>query len=323
MTAAMFHAVQPHALQEPAVLRRGAVLNATGERNLARLGGLIHRMPTTAPLVLIGAVAISALPPLNGFVSEWLPFQAILVIPILPELGHEDHAPGRRCPVGAVRRTCRRVFRQGVRRDLLGPPALAGGRTARARSTASRSPRWSSLAALCLLAGVLPGAGRSTRWRRSSALLVGGRMPRADRRSPGCRSRRSPRAAAPTTACWCSCSSSSPARWRPSSIHRLASDAMRRAPAWDCGFPDPSPATQYTADELRRSRSAACSAPSCFAPASASRCRAPGDMRAGAHSSRRLHDLVWETFYRADRRRSSAARRRGSTACSSSPSANT
>src|SRR5207302_4733591 len=65
----------------------GAVLTATGERDMERLGGLIHRMPHTAVAFLIGCAAISALPPLNGFVSEWLTFQAILVSPQLPQLG--------------------------------------------------------------------------------------------------------------------------------------------------------------------------------------------------------------------------------------------
>ena len=47
----------------------GAVLTATGERDMEHLGGLIHRMPQTAFVFLVGCVAISALPPLNGFVS--------------------------------------------------------------------------------------------------------------------------------------------------------------------------------------------------------------------------------------------------------------
>ncbi len=50
----------------------GAVLAATGERSLDALGGLARRMPVTALTFLVGAVAIAGLPPLNGFVSEWL-----------------------------------------------------------------------------------------------------------------------------------------------------------------------------------------------------------------------------------------------------------
>jgi len=50
----------------------GAVIHATGTREMDRLGGLAKRMPRAAILFVVGAVAICALPPLNGFVSEWL-----------------------------------------------------------------------------------------------------------------------------------------------------------------------------------------------------------------------------------------------------------
>jgi hydrogenase-4 component B len=53
-------------------LGAGSVLQATGTREMSRLGGLWRVMPWTASLFALGAVAISGLPPLNGFVSEWL-----------------------------------------------------------------------------------------------------------------------------------------------------------------------------------------------------------------------------------------------------------
>ena len=88
----------------------------------------------------------------------------------------------------------------------------------------------------------------STRWPRSCTSMIGGRMP-AQGSIAGCRSCRSPRAAAPTTACWSSPSSPFDAPGGPGHPPlRLA--ALRRGPAWDCGFPDPSPATQYTADSF-------------------------------------------------------------------------
>ncbi|MCX6620856.1 MAG: proton-conducting transporter membrane subunit, partial [Acidobacteria bacterium] len=59
-------------------LGAGSVLHATGTRNMEEMGGLIRRMPSTALYFLIGAIAISGLPPLNGFVSEWLTYQALL-----------------------------------------------------------------------------------------------------------------------------------------------------------------------------------------------------------------------------------------------------
>ena len=57
---------------------RGSILRSTGLRNLNDMGGLIHRMPAVALYFLVGALSISALPPLNGFVSEWLTFQTAL-----------------------------------------------------------------------------------------------------------------------------------------------------------------------------------------------------------------------------------------------------
>jgi hydrogenase-4 component B len=60
-------------------LGAGAVLCRTHVRNMEELGGLARRMPWTAWLFLIGAIAISALPPLNGFVSEWMTFQALIL----------------------------------------------------------------------------------------------------------------------------------------------------------------------------------------------------------------------------------------------------
>jgi len=81
LTAALFHVFNHSVFKSLLFFGAGAVLTATGERDMERLGGLIHRMPQTALAFLIGCAAISALPPLNGFVSEWLTFQAILVSP--------------------------------------------------------------------------------------------------------------------------------------------------------------------------------------------------------------------------------------------------
>lgn len=59
-------------------LGAGSVAHATGTREMSRLGGLWRRMPWTAGLFALGAAAISALPPLNGFVSEWLLFSGLM-----------------------------------------------------------------------------------------------------------------------------------------------------------------------------------------------------------------------------------------------------
>src|SRR6266498_4108119 len=59
-------------------LGAGSVIHATGARDIDRFGGVARRMPTTAAAFLVGSAAIVGLPPLNGFVSEWVVFQALL-----------------------------------------------------------------------------------------------------------------------------------------------------------------------------------------------------------------------------------------------------
>ena len=78
LAAALLHTVNHAAFKGLLFLGAGSVLCRTHVRNMEELGGLARRMPWTAGLFLLGAVAISALPPLNGFVSEWLTLQALL-----------------------------------------------------------------------------------------------------------------------------------------------------------------------------------------------------------------------------------------------------
>jgi hydrogenase-4 component B len=78
LVAVLYHSLNHAFMKSLLFLGTGAVLHATGERNLGRLGGLIHRMPWVGWLTLVGVLAIAGLPPLNGFVSEWLLLQAFL-----------------------------------------------------------------------------------------------------------------------------------------------------------------------------------------------------------------------------------------------------
>ena len=85
LTATLYHALNHAFFKTLLFLATGAVLHATKERNLGKLGGLIHRMPWVAWLALVGTLAMAGLPPLNGFVSEWLLLQAFLFTPSLPQ----------------------------------------------------------------------------------------------------------------------------------------------------------------------------------------------------------------------------------------------
>ncbi|RQW78121.1 MAG: hydrogenase 4 subunit B [Geobacter sp.] len=83
LIAALYHTLNHAIFKGLLFMGAGAVLHATHERNMEEMGGLIHRMPWTSALFLIGCVSIAALPPFNGFVSEWLTFQAFLLSPSL------------------------------------------------------------------------------------------------------------------------------------------------------------------------------------------------------------------------------------------------
>jgi len=84
LTAALYHSINHAFFKSLLFLATGSVLHATHERALGKLGGLMHRMPWVAWLALVGTLAIAGLPPLNGFVSEWLLLQAFLFSPNLP-----------------------------------------------------------------------------------------------------------------------------------------------------------------------------------------------------------------------------------------------
>ena len=83
LIAGLYHALNHAVYKSLLFLGAGAILKSTGARDLNGMGGLIRYMPRTAVYFLIGTLAISALPPLNGFVSEWLIFQASLQTPLL------------------------------------------------------------------------------------------------------------------------------------------------------------------------------------------------------------------------------------------------
>lgn len=85
LTAMLYHALNHAFFKGLLFAGAGAVLHATGQRDMDRLGGLMRGMPWTAWLTLIGALAIAGLPPLNGFVSEWLLLQAFLLTPSLSQ----------------------------------------------------------------------------------------------------------------------------------------------------------------------------------------------------------------------------------------------
>lgn len=84
LTATLYHSLNHACFKSLLFVGTGSILHATGERNMGRLGGLIRSMPWASVLMLVGVLAIAGMPPLNGFVSEWLLLQAFLLSPGLP-----------------------------------------------------------------------------------------------------------------------------------------------------------------------------------------------------------------------------------------------
>src|SRR5205085_720684 len=164
--------------------------------------------------------AISALPPLNGFVSEWLTFQAILISPQLPSWGLKFLVPAVGALLALSAALAAACFVKAFGVTFLGRP---------------RTP-------------AVEGARETDRF--SLAALA---------------------------------------------IHRLASDRLRRAPAWDCGYPDPSPATQYTADSfaqpIRRVFGTVV-----FRAREKIEMPPPGDLRP-ARLTVEMRDLIWDLIY--------------------------
>ena len=156
MTAALFHVLNHSLFKSLLFFGAGAVLTATGEREMGFLGGLLNRMPATGLFMLIGCAAISALPPLNGFVSEWLIFQAILLSPALPNWALKLLIPATGAMLALAAALAGACFVRAFGISFLGRPRSAFARDAVEVDRFSLTAM-GILALLCLLAGIFPG----------------------------------------------------------------------------------------------------------------------------------------------------------------------
>ena len=292
ITAALFHALNHSLFKGLMFFGAGAVLGATGERDIEKLGGLIHRLPVTAVMMLGGAMAISALPPLNGFVSEWMLFQAILLSPDLPQWALKFMVPAVGAALAFSAALAGACFVRAYGVAFLGRPRSPAAAKAGEVDGFSRVAM-GLLLALCLLAGIVPGLVIDA-LSSVAVLVVGHDMPPQPLFPslsivPVSESRSSYSGMLVFVFIL---SSSAIAAW---AIHRFASRTLRRAPAWDCGFPDASPMTQYAADSfampIRR-----VFGPVAFRSHIERRMPPPGDP-APAELKVVKHDLSWEILY--------------------------
>jgi len=292
LTAALLHVFNHSVFKSLLFFGAGAVLTRTGERDMEHLGGLIHRMPYTAFAFLIGSAAISALPPFNGFVSEWLTFQAILLSPALPQWSLKFLVPAIGALLALSAALAAACFVKAFGVTFLGRPR------SQVAQEATEADAWSLaamfvLVALCLLAGILPGYFIDALSPVTQA-LVGAHVPRQEEINwlmivPIAESRSSYNGlmlfAFIVLAAWSA----------TYVIHRWASAATRRSPPWDCGFPDATPITQYTAGSftqpIRRVFGRLV-----FRAREEVHIPPPGDNRA-ARLHVRLRDVPWDVLY--------------------------
>jgi len=292
LTAGLFHVFNHSLFKSLLFFGTGAVLNATGERDMERLGGLIHRMPQTAFVFLVGSVAISALPPLNGFVSEWLTFQAILLSPQLPSWGLKLLVPTVGALLALSAALAAACFVRAFGITFLGRARTKAAERARETDGNSLAAMY-VLAALCLIAGIVPGFFIDALKPVMQALL-GVSMPHQAGVQwlsivPIAESRSSYNGLLVFIFVVLSGSLAA------FTIHRLASDKLRRGPAWDCGYPDARTSTQYTASSfaqpIRR-----------VFGSTVFRAREIGEMpppgsTAPARLTVKIHDPIWEALY--------------------------
>jgi hydrogenase-4 component B len=245
LTAVLYHSINHAFFKSLLFLATGSVLHATNERNLGKLGGLIHRMPWVAWLALVGTLAAAGIPPLNGFVSEWLLLQAFLFTPGLPQ-----SFVNMLVPLAAAALVLSAALAAYVMIKFFGVVFLGRPREAKLAyaKDAGRFERWALiyLGAGCILLGVLP-VNMIALIEPVNALLIGATTPQqiADNWL----------LLAPISA---DRSSYSPlivllviagiVLLTMRIVHRLYHGRVRHAPAWDCGFPLQTPRMQDTAE---------------------------------------------------------------------------
>ncbi|RAI46119.1 hydrogenase 4 subunit B [Rhodoplanes roseus] len=292
LTAALFHVFNHSVFKSLLFFGAGAVLSATGERDMEKLGGLVHRMPQTAVVFLIGCMSIAALPPLNGFVSEWMTFQAILLSPQLPQWGLKFAVPAVGAMLALAAALAGACFVKAFGVVFLSRPRSSAAATAVEVDGFSLTAML-LLAWVCVLAGTLPGfvidalspVARELTW---SALPAQAGLP------------------------WLSIVPIAESRSSYNGlviffflvvsgvmtavvVHRLASRSTRTSPIWDCGYPLDSPVTQYTSSSfampIRRVFGTVL-----FAVHETVDMPRPGEMRA-ARFRMRVRDPAWRFLY--------------------------
>ncbi len=166
LAAALYHTLNHALFKSLLFLGAGVIVQRGHTGNLEHMGGLLRRMPWTGLFFLVGCISISALPPFNGFVSEWLVFQTALQATVL-----EDGVLRAVIPITAAMLALTGALAAACFVKVYGIAFLGQGRTRRLRhareAPAAMVAAQGLLALLCLLFGIVPtlvlvGLGRVT-----------------------------------------------------------------------------------------------------------------------------------------------------------------
>jgi hydrogenase-4 component B len=155
LIAGLYHTLNHAIFKGLLFLGAGSIMRATHTKNMEEMGGLIKSMPYTGLFFLIGSVAICGLPPLNGFVSEWLTYQALLLGFNAPSITSKVISPlggAALALTGALAAAC---FVKAFGISFLGMPRSRQAQDAK-ESSISMISGMAILAIFCLLAGIFP-----------------------------------------------------------------------------------------------------------------------------------------------------------------------
>ena len=155
LIAALYHLANHSVYKALLFVGTGAVEAGTGTRDLDRLGGIARRMPWTSAFFLIGVLSISALPPLNGFVSEWLTLQTMLRSAVLASTPIKIVFAVSGALLALTAGLAVTCFVKVYAMGFLGMARSEGAANA-AEAHLGTQASLALLAALCILLGVLP-----------------------------------------------------------------------------------------------------------------------------------------------------------------------
>ncbi|WP_249011684.1 proton-conducting transporter membrane subunit [Conexibacter sp. DBS9H8] len=154
--AALLHVLNHAIFKALLFLGAGSFAAQVGGLGLDGLGGLLRRMPWTGAAFMVGAAAIAGVPPLNGFISEWMILQSLLHLSLFGRFGVSLVAAASAAALGATAALAVFCFVKVIGLVLLGPPRTTRADAAREAGVGMRWPLV-LLASLCLLLGIIPG----------------------------------------------------------------------------------------------------------------------------------------------------------------------